>query len=64
MSDYLSLTTRIGDENLTTDETMGHLAAIYTELDTTTKMLAPYRKIAKDTCNQQTQNESGNCTGK
>ncbi len=46
----------IGDENLTTDEITGHLADIYNEIDATTKLISPYRKIARDTCNQQTQN--------
>lgn len=62
--DYQSLVDRISDENLNADENIGRLADIYNEVDATAKLIDPYRKVAKETCNQQTQNESGNCTGK
>ncbi|MFZ4461009.1 MAG: hypothetical protein ACOYN2_00180 [Patescibacteria group bacterium] len=63
-SDYQTLMDSIGDENLNTDEINGRLTDIYNEVESTTKILGPAGRIAKDTCNQQTKNAGGNCTGK
>ena len=62
--DYQSLVDRIGDENLSTDQINGKLTGILAEIDTATKTLEPYRELAQKACKGQTQNESGNCTGK
>lgn len=63
-TDYQSLMDSISDENLNTDEINGRLTDIYNEVNNMTTVLNPARRVAKDTCNQQTKNAGGNCTGK
>lgn len=43
---------QIGDEQLTKDIYEGKLARIYIELESGTKLLEPYRKVAQKICEQ------------
>ncbi len=57
---YKSLMDQIGDEQLTKDIYEGKLGRIYIELESGTKLLEPYRKVAQKICSQdQTSNEKG-----
>jgi hypothetical protein len=56
---YQLLMDQIGEEQMLKDSIEGRLGRIYIELESGTRLLEPYKKVARDVCNSQTSNEKG-----
>jgi hypothetical protein len=61
---FMTLRDQIGNEQISKDSYEGKLGSIYLELDSATRLLEPYRKVAQKICAQdQTSNAAGSgCT--
>ncbi len=60
LAKYIYLRDQIADEQITKDTYEGKLGRIYQELNSSVRLLEPFRKVAQKICSQdQTSNEAG-----